>query len=291
MHRKQRPAIRETSQAAGRAIAPRQPAPQPHQVRLLADAKGEPRRTKAPPPSPRAKLPSRARDCLRRRRANFTEDVVEDSDPCRMPSLGVLDAESARWIEELHASGAVGEQARQRLHAMLYRVARAEAFRRRDRLPAEVQGDLADLCLQAADDSTLAVLGKLDQFRGASRFTSWAYKFAVLEISVRLRRRVWAHRQVPLGDEAWELLPDPAPGASEILEERELLAAVREAALATLTKHQRAIFAAAVFEEVPIDVIAERLGSTRGAIYKTLHDARCKLRRALSASGMLGEHT
>jgi RNA polymerase sigma-70 factor (ECF subfamily) len=216
---------------------------------------------------------------------------VQVSDPCRMPSRGVLDAESARWMEELRAAGAVGEQARQRLHAILYRVVRAEAFRRRDRLPAEVQGDLADLCLQAADDSTLAVLGKLDQFRGASRFTSWAYKFAVLEISVRLRRRAWAHRQVPLGEEAWELLPDPAPGASEILEERELLAAVREAALATLTKHQRAIFAAAVIEEVPIDVIAERLGSTRGAIYKTLHDARCKLRRALSASGMLGEHT
>jgi RNA polymerase sigma-70 factor (ECF subfamily) len=208
-----------------------------------------------------------------------------------MPSLAVLDAESVRWIEELRATGVLGEQARGCLHAMLHRVTRAEAFRRRHTLPAEVQGDLADLCLQAADDSTLAVLGKLDQFRGASRFTSWAYKFAVLEISVRLRRRAWAHRQVALGEEAWKFLPDTAPGAPEILEERELLAAVREAALATLTKHQRAIFAAAVIEEVPIDVIAERLGSTRGAIYKTLHDARFKLRRALSASGMLGEHT
>jgi len=32
---------------------------------------------------------------------------------------------------------------------------------------------------------------------------------------------------------------------------------------------------------VPIDVLSERLDTSRGALYKTLHDARQKLRRAL----------
>jgi RNA polymerase sigma-70 factor (ECF subfamily) len=217
--------------------------------------------------------------------------VVEANDPSRMRAAGVLDDASARWLAELRASGSAGEPARQRLHAMLHGVARAEAFRRRGTLPAEILGDLDDLCLQAANDATVAVLRKLDQFRGASRFTTWAYKFAVLEISVRLRRRAWGGRRVPLDDDAWEGLPDPTPGASDLLAGRELLAAVRQAALATLTEHQRRIFAAAVVEEVPIDVIAERLGSTRGAIYKTLHDARRKLREALSAAGYTGENT
>jgi RNA polymerase sigma-70 factor (ECF subfamily) len=84
-------------------------------------------------------------------------------------------------------SGSAGEHARQRLHAMLHGVARAEAFRRRGNLPAEVLGDLDDLCLRAANDATVAVLRKLHRFRGANRFTTWVYEFAVLEISVRLR--------------------------------------------------------------------------------------------------------
>jgi len=36
---------------------------------------------------------------------------------------------------------------------------------------------------------------------------------------------------------------------------------------------------------VPIDVLAERLDTTRGALYKTLHDARRKLRDTLGAAG------
>src|SRR6187455_1778474 len=99
----------------------------------------------------------------------------------------MLDPDSARWLEELRSHGPVREQALGRLHAMLLGIARAEAARRRGTLPAEIAGDVDDLCLQAANDAAVAVLGKLDGFRGASRFTTWAYKFAVLEISTRLR--------------------------------------------------------------------------------------------------------
>jgi RNA polymerase sigma-70 factor (ECF subfamily) len=37
---------------------------------------------------------------------------------------------------------------------------------------------------------------------------------------------------------------------------------------------------------VPVDVLAERLCTTRGAPYKTLHDARVKLRSELTRIGL-----
>jgi DNA-directed RNA polymerase specialized sigma24 family protein len=58
--------------------------------------------------------------------------------------------------------------------------------------------------LQSADDALVAVLRKLDGFRGDSRFTTWVYKFAVFTTSVTLRRRIWQGRELPLADSAWE---------------------------------------------------------------------------------------
>jgi RNA polymerase sigma-70 factor (ECF subfamily) len=170
---------------------------------------------------------------------------------------------------------------------MLHGVARAEAARRRGSLPSDIAGDLDDLCLQAANDAALAIMSKLDSFRGASRFTTWAYKFAVLEVSVRLRRRAWSTRRVALDDASWGRLTEPSQGPERSLEERELLAAVRNLVETTLTEHQRRVFLAVVAEEIPIDVIAERTGGSRGAVYKTLHDARRKLREAMVKAGLL----
>ena len=97
------------------------------------------------------------------------------------------------------------------------RAARFEVSRRRAAL-SHVRGEeLDDLALQAADDALVAVLAKLDDYRGASRFTTWAYKFALLEAGVRLRRRAWQEREVVLEPEAWPLMADtgrepPGPG-------------------------------------------------------------------------------
>ncbi len=52
-----------------------------------------------------------------------------------------------------------------------------------------------------------------------------------------------------------------------------------------LTPHQRRVLLAVVLDDVPIDVLAERLGTTRGALYKTIHDARARLRAALAQGG------
>jgi RNA polymerase sigma-70 factor, ECF subfamily len=149
--------------------------------------------------------------------------------------------------------------------------------------------DIEDLAVQAADDALVALLGKLHTYRGASRFTTWAYKFALLEAGVRVRRRAWQGREVVLEPESWPELADAGPSAEERREGVELLAALKSAVREQLTPHQRAVFTALALNEVPIDVLSERLGTTRGALYKTLHDARRKLRTELAAGGFVEE--
>ena len=186
--------------------------------------------------------------------------------------------DSRPLIERLRAQSpeAVAE-----LHALLLRAARFEVGRRRAAL-SHVRGEeLDDVANQAADDALMAVLGKLDDYRGASRFTTWAYKFALLEAGVRLRRRAWQHREVVLEPDAWRALSDRQQSVHDQVEQREFLDALGRAIDSALTQHQRTVFVALALNEVPIDVLAERMATTRGALYKTLHDARKRLRREL----------
>ena len=50
--------------------------------------------------------------------------------------------------------------------------------------------------------------------------------------------------------------------------------------------HQRAVLVALTLNDVPVDVLAERRGTTRGAVYKTLRDARHTLRVRLAKYGL-----
>jgi RNA polymerase sigma-70 factor (ECF subfamily) len=192
---------------------------------------------------------------------------------------------SEAWLKALRAEGALQREAMADLHALLSRAARFELRRRRASLSYVRSEELDDIALEAADDAMVAVLAKLDEYRGASRFTTWAYKFALLEAGVKLRRRAWQGREVVLEPEAWPTFADRRSSAYELLERSELLGALRDAIGAALTPHQRNVFVSLALNEVPIDVLAERLNTTRGALYKTLHDARRKLRAELAAAG------
>src|SRR6185503_881591 len=127
---------------------------------------------------------------------------------------------------------------------------------------------------------------RLEDFRGESRFTTWAYKFALLEAAVKLRKRAWQGREVPLEPEEWTGLSAGGPTAEATVEQRELLARLQHAIRSVLTPHQRRVLVAVALNGVPIDVLAERLNTTRGALYKTLHDARQKLRAHLAGRGI-----
>ncbi len=196
-----------------------------------------------------------------------------------------LDSDSSVWLDALRADGATRDDAVSALHALLLRAARFELARRRAALAHLGRDELDDLATQSADDALVAVLAKLDQFRGASRFTTWAYKFALLEAAVKTRRRVWREHELPLEPERWPQLADGPEAPQASAERRELLDAVRHAIDTELTAHQREVLVAVALNGVPIDVLAERLGTTRGALYKTIHDARRKLRRRLEIDG------
>jgi RNA polymerase sigma-70 factor (ECF subfamily) len=190
-------------------------------------------------------------------------------------------------LVRLRRTGPSRDRAIAELHALLLRAARFELGRRRAAL-SHVRGEeLDDLAVQAADDALVAVLAKLDDYRGASRFTTWAYKFALLEAGVKVRRRTWQGREVVLASEAWDGFTDQQVSAQRRLELGETLGELAAAIDQTLTPHQRDVFVALALNEVPIDVLAERLGTSRGSLYKTLHDARAKLRRALVRDGYL----
>jgi RNA polymerase sigma-70 factor, ECF subfamily len=197
-----------------------------------------------------------------------------------------LDDESREWLSSLRGTGAIREAAIARLHALLLRAARFEVSRRRPTLPHLRGNELDEIAFEAADDALMSVLARLDDFRGASRFTTWVYKFALLEAAVKLRRRAWQGREVPLEAETWSLFASSALSPSEQAEQTELVATIGRAIDEVLTAHQRRVLVALALNGVPIDVLAERLNTSRGALYKTLHDARRKLRSHLESSGL-----
>jgi RNA polymerase sigma-70 factor (ECF subfamily) len=181
------------------------------------------------------------------------------------------------------------ESALERLFGMLVGIARGEVRRRSGEL--RIGGAEADdLAHQAAADALVRIDAKLDGFRGESRFTTWAYAFVVLEVSSAVGRHVWRRPRAVLDDDGWEAVPDrlgPSPAGEA--ERRELAAALRRAVDEALTPHQRRVFTAVVIQDLPIDAVAHGLGSNRNAVYKTVFDARRRLRARLAADGLIGE--
>ena len=195
------------------------------------------------------------------------------------------DRESSQWVKQLRHGHPRRDQTVAKLHEMLLRVAFHELSRRRGQLGSVGGPELDDLAHQAADDALINVLAKLDEFHGLSRFTTWAYKFVVFDVSGKIARHAW-RRQPP---SRWEFVLDQhpdslAPRPSDRLEQREQLTTL-STAIGELTDRQREVFVAIALNDVPIDVLAIQLRSNRNAIYKNLFDARRNLRSSMAAAG------
>ena len=198
-----------------------------------------------------------------------------------------FDEDSAQWVAGLTAVGSERDACVVRLHALLTKAARAEAGRRSG-LNGIAGRELQDLADQAAGDALVSILRKVAEFRGDSKFTTWAYKFVMFEVANKFGRHTWRRQGVYWDEESWERLPgrlgsDPA----DVSESRELVEAVREAVGQALTPHQRRIFVAIVVNATPLDALVAELGTNRNAIYKTMFDARRKLRTYLVTHGYL----
>jgi RNA polymerase sigma-70 factor, ECF subfamily len=207
--------------------------------------------------------------------------AAEATDP-RPPG----DPASRRWVEQLHAGHPRREQAIATLHGVLHRAALHELHRRRGQLRPLAGPEFDDVAQQCADDAMMSILAKLDEFRGLSRFSTWAYKFVIFEVSGKVARHAW-QRHPPSAEElVWEQLPDRlATKPGDQVERREQLAALTSAIGKDLTPRQREVFVAIALNEVSIDVLALQLDSNRNAVYKNLFDARRRLRRSLAEAG------
>ena len=196
--------------------------------------------------------------------------------------------EPGDWLHALTCGGPEQDRALRQLHSLMLRAAGHQVSRMRSALPDGSPATVDVIVNQAADEAMTTLLRKLHTFEGRSRFTTWAYKFAILQVATDVRRLQWQHREVLLRD------PDPetATGADDhgpegLVEAGDLASAVALAMQTVLTPHQRRVAIALLVDGVPIDVLAERLGTTRGALYKTVHDARCRLRADLTSRGYL----
>jgi RNA polymerase sigma-70 factor, ECF subfamily len=211
--------------------------------------------------------------------------------PSNISLADSVDRDSRAWIARLSATSAERDAAPAELQALLLRAARFEINRRRATSPQLRRGDYHDLAVHSAEDARIAILRKLGEFRGESRFTTWAYKFALYEAAAKVRKHDWQRREIPLTAETWPLIVDehqrtPRPRAEQSVETTDTLTALREAIDGELSPHQREMLVAIALNGVPIDVLAERLNTTRGALYKTLNDGRQKLKAALTARGL-----
>ena len=196
------------------------------------------------------------------------------------------DQVSRRWVEQLHADHPRHEDAAAKLHDVLQRAAFHELRRRRGQLPGLSGPEFDDVAQQCADDAMMKILGHVDEFQGLSRFTTWAYKFVVFEVSNKVARHAWQHHPPSPQELTWDHLPDTLtqrPG--DLAERREQIEALSDAIEHELTPRQREVFVAIALNDVSIDVLSLELGSNRNAIYKNLFDARRKLRACLAAAG------
>jgi RNA polymerase sigma-70 factor (ECF subfamily) len=194
-------------------------------------------------------------------------------------------SESERWVERLRPGHPRRDQTVAKLHDVLIRVAFHELSRRRGQLRSITGPEFDDLAHQAADDALMNILAKIEEFRGLSRFTTWAYKFVMFEVSGKVARHAW--RRQPPSREALDFagLPNSqAPRPGERLEQQQQLTAL-STAISELTERQREVFVAIALNDVPIDVLALRLGTNRNAIYKNLFDARRNLRARMASAG------
>jgi RNA polymerase sigma-70 factor, ECF subfamily len=196
------------------------------------------------------------------------------------------DPESLAWLTALSSEGRERDDARRRLRALLLRAARSELRRRARTNGGNGHPPLDDLAISATEDALTAIARDLCAYSGQSRFTTWAAKFVLYEAAVQFRVHAWLGRSLPPdSDGLAQLVGAQRDGDIDAEETAEQLCRVRSLLTGHLTEHQRFVVIALALNEVPIDVLAQRLGTTRGALYEALREARLAIRSGLLVGG------
>lgn len=198
---------------------------------------------------------------------------------------------NAEWIRILSTPGAEQATALEELRQILLRAALFTFDRNASDLQRLSYDEVVRLAEDCAQEALLAILNHLDEFRGDSKFTTWAYKFAVNQALTTARRAHWRdislETVLPDGD-GYEWL-DAGSGSEhdphQQIEQSEIILVIKDIIRNGLTPRQQIVLKLMVFDEVPMDVIVERLETNRNAVYKLLHDARKKVKQQLEARG------
>lgn len=199
------------------------------------------------------------------------------------------------WLDDLRSGEPIQGAALADLREFLRRSAFFYLRRHRGELKELAEDELDALAEDAAQEATVAVLAKLDSFRGEARFLTWASKFGVGCALISLRKRQWRDLSLDRLPDGWEEPADVAISKDGwehpelATRRREIWEVLREAAREDLTEKQRTAFNYILIHGVNAEVVADRLGISAGALYKLTHDARRKFKKALERRGFSTE--
>jgi RNA polymerase sigma-70 factor (ECF subfamily) len=195
------------------------------------------------------------------------------------------------WVQALTSQDPLQAEALGELRELLLRAALYTLVTHVDDLRGMAPNERLALAEDCAQEATLAVLRRIGDFRGESKFTTWAYKFGINVALARARRERWKGVSLDalIEDETVDWRQWKA-GARAIDSEAAALRAevgdmIRDVINTELTERQRQVLRWVAFDDVPMDVVVDRLATNRNAVYKLLHDARLKVKRRLSARG------
>lgn len=196
------------------------------------------------------------------------------------------------WLRALKADRIEQDDALKDLRETILRAMRAYLAADSGYRSEEVK-QIAEDCAQ---ETLLTIRQKIDTFKGESRFTTWATSIAIRILLGELRRRRWKHLSIQhsrighdLPNQPIETLQSRDPDPELALQQDEIWQTLTTIIEEELTARQRYILIASVFQGMPLDLVADRLGTNRDNVYKVLHDARKKLKTCLTKRGLTQE--
>jgi RNA polymerase sigma-70 factor, ECF subfamily len=198
---------------------------------------------------------------------------------------------NGQWIADLQAGGQDQELALEDLRGL---ITRGLPFALAKWL-APTDPGFNPLVEDVVQETMLKVLDNLASFEGRSQFTTWVHKIAVRAALSELRRKHWRDTSLetlinpPDGAAFASLDADPASGPAQRSEQRDMIERVGRILAGELTERQRQVMVAMQINGAPAQVVADRMGITRNALYKLMHDARLRLRERLHAEGLSPE--
>lgn len=196
-----------------------------------------------------------------------------------------------QWISDLRSSGLKREEALADLHQI---VLKGLPYALSKWIPADDPRFQA-LAEDVAQETLLRVLDHLNTFEGRSQFTTWVYKIAVRLALTELRRKRWENvslDELIEGDETpplAHLMADPSPSPEVVAEGLNVIERLQHMIAEELTDKQRQAMIAIVIKGMPLEEVAQRMGTNRNALYKLMHDTRLRLKRRLAQEGLTPE--